>query len=177
MLLPVVVPYRGIRGVDGFGAGGFGAPRVHDKNGVDRTEAHLGLDLISEPGDAAICPFIEATYERFGWAYPWTRDLALVVLREAVEPRRTARVLYIAPLAGLAPGARLRAGDQIGVAQPLAEIYAARIAKRAAEGDVWARIKQRTNAKMTNHVHLGLLDRYGQPIDPSLLLVLPKEGA
>lgn len=170
MLIPVVVPYRGLRGIDGFGAGGYGAPRVHDRNGVDRTEAHLGIDLISEPGDKAVCPFLEATFVRPGFAYPWSRELALVILKEVGGWRRTARILYVQPLTDLVPGARLKAGDQIGIAQDLTGAYATHVQKQADQGDMWAKVKVRQGAKITNHVHLGLLDSLGVAADPTLLL-------
>lgn len=170
--LPVAV-FRGVRGIDGFGGGGYGAPRVHDRNGVDRTEAHLGLDLITLPNDLAVCPFETATFERIGRTYAWNLSLTYVVVRETVGARRLARLLYVAPGADLVPGMALKAGDPLGLAQNLAGAYAEHIADLARKGDAWAQGKLRNGARMTNHIHFGLQDSEGRPIDPTPLLSYP----
>ena len=170
-ILPIVMPYRGIRGLDGFGGGGFGAPRGRDDEGNPKT--HTGLDFITISNDSIVCPFIEAEFERPGWAYNWTRDLSLVILREVGGARRTARIYYLEPRHALTAGEHLSAGNRIGHAQDLAGAYDRMVRSRAKDGDEWALEKLRIGATITNHVHLGLFAADGTPIDPTPLLALP----
>lgn len=81
-------PYRGVRGVDKYGSGTFGASR----DGGARM--HLGRDYIALPGDAALFP-IHAVIERIGVAYA-NSPLGSIHLRGTGEHQGlTMKVLYV----------------------------------------------------------------------------------
>lgn len=139
-LLWPVVPYCGTRGIDAWGAGGFGAPRSRGGDAY----AHKGLDCIAQPGDAIIYP-VGARIIRVGRAYPDEApgisdpsDLGSLHLRAegALRPLRI-KLLYVGT--HLAVGERGAAGDPLGGAQD-----------RAA----YARHRAPKKEPMINHVHV-----------------------
>ncbi len=114
--LDVALPAdRGVRGVDAYGSGAFGAARDGGRR------AHHGVDLVAAPGEAIRAP-IAGVVTRIGAAYGGSDSLRYV---EIVNPvtRYTARVLYLRPL--VRPGALIEAGDMIGQAQDLGVRYPA----------------------------------------------------
>ena len=149
-----VFPYRGIRGIDASGGGGFGAPR-----GPNRT--HPGLDCITVPGDHILALFA-APIARKGIAYtddPSTpldeSDLGSLHLRSG---RWWAQYLYLRPHRHLDTGDAVLAKDCIGIAQDRAQ-YA--------------------KSDMTNHVHIRLKWLNDEGIwtlmDPALYLTPPED--
>jgi len=60
---PPVFPFRGLRGVDGYGIGGFGAPRDEGQR------RHEGTDYITVPGDVNLAP-VPCKATARGLAYP-----------------------------------------------------------------------------------------------------------
>jgi murein DD-endopeptidase MepM/ murein hydrolase activator NlpD len=125
-MIPPVRPYRGTRGLDAWGAGGFGAPRGdHD---------HKGLDFIAHPGDEVVAPF-DGVIERLGIAYP-DSDLGVLVL--AGQEGRT-KLLYLRPMRKV--GEVIERGIFIGVVQDVASYHEA---------------KNKDLGHMTNHLHMEL---------------------
>ena len=129
-----------VRGVDAYGSGAFGASR----DGGSR--AHRGVDFVALPGEPVRAP-IGGVVTRIGQAYASQNGLKYVEIAN-LATRYTARVLYVGPAVQL--GWVVAAGDTIGYAQSLAELYP---------------------AGMTNHIHVELIGRRGGRLDP--LVVLP----
>lgn len=133
-IVPPVFPWRGLRGVDAWGAGTYGAPR----DGGSRT--HPGLDFISVAGDAGIAVF-DGVVSHLGWPYPWTRDLHLIYLDGRGEwAHYKAEMMYVQ--SDLKLGTEVKQGQQIGVCEPVAEVWAQHLPER--------------KGTMTNHLHLGI---------------------
>lgn len=85
---PASTPYRGVRGVDKYGSGMFGASR----DGGARM--HLGRDYIALPGDEALFP-IHGVIEKVGVAYP-DSPMGSIHLRGTGEHQGLSmKVLYV----------------------------------------------------------------------------------
>lgn len=138
-----VVPYRGTRSIDDFGAGGFGAPR---RKGDDQY-GHKGLDFRAEPGDAIVAP-LAGRITRRGVAYVGS-TLGSVHI-EAGDVR--CKLLYVDCLHEV--GSEVSMGDPLGAAQDVAAYHA------------------RPGRTMQNHIHMEVY-RCGQLIDPSTVVDLP----
>jgi peptidoglycan LD-endopeptidase LytH len=105
--------HGGVRGIDAFGSGNFGAVRDAGKR------RHHGVDYVSEPGAEVLAP-LSGKITRIGFAYRGREDLQYV---EIVNPETqvSARVLYVSPT--MAEGDLVSAGDALGVAQDLTARY------------------------------------------------------
>jgi hypothetical protein len=126
-ILPWVRPYRGRRDMDPAGSGVFGASR--DRGG----RKHLGLDLISVPGDEVVSP-IFGVITKIGWAYADGKLGSIHIKGSGQHDGAEVKLLYVS--ASVHVGDILKAGDPIGTAQDVAGYYDAK--------DVHG---------MTNHVH------------------------
>jgi peptidoglycan LD-endopeptidase LytH len=105
--------HGGVRGIDAFGSGGFGAVRDAGKR------RHHGVDYVSEPGAEVLAP-LSGKITRIGFAYSGREDLQYVELVNP-ETQVSARVLYVSPT--VAEGDLVSAGDALGVAQDLTGRY------------------------------------------------------
>ncbi|WP_325059787.1 M23 family metallopeptidase [Vitreimonas sp.] len=105
--------HSGVRGVDAFGSGDFGARRDAGKR------RHHGVDYVAAVGALVRAP-ISGEVSRLGYAYRGVGRLRIV---EIVNPetKYTARVLYVAPTVSV--GDVVVAGDEIGAAQDLSRRY------------------------------------------------------
>jgi murein DD-endopeptidase MepM/ murein hydrolase activator NlpD len=105
--------HGGVRGIDAFGSGDFGAIRDAGKR------RHHGVDYVSEPGAAVLAP-LSGKITRIGFAYSGHEELQYV---EIVNPETnvTARVLYVSP--SVAEGDLVTAGVVLGAAQDLTGRY------------------------------------------------------
>lgn len=147
-LLPPVLPYRGTRGIDAFGGGGFNAPRSRS----GKSYGHKGLDFLANPGDLLIMPF-QAFVTRQGLAYSGA-DLGSLHLEGIGEwVGYTAKILYAIKLGTLEFNQGVLAGGPLGEAQDVASYHE----KKAGDG-----------RKMKNHVHFELRHK-GELIDPTPL--------
>lgn len=104
--------HGGVRNVDAFGSGRFGASR----DGGKRT--HEGVDYIIAPGAAVHSP-ISGEVARLGYAYAGDKYRLVEIVNS--ETKMKARVLYVAPQVKV--GDVITAGQLIGVAQDLNERY------------------------------------------------------
>jgi murein DD-endopeptidase MepM/ murein hydrolase activator NlpD len=104
--------HGGVRGVDIFGSGTFGA--IRDAG----TRRHHGVDYVSQPGAQVLAP-LSGKITRIGFAYS-REDLQYV---EIVQPQTqiSVRVLYVSPT--VAKGDFVSAGDALGAAQDLTDRY------------------------------------------------------
>lgn len=146
MVAPVR-PERGTRGVDAYGAGGFGAPRGGRK--------HHGLDFVSVPGDHVVAP-CGGVITHIGRAYA-DSTLGSVHIK-ANDGQHYIKLLYVA--CGRKIGDVVGQGDPIGSAEDVAGYW---------------ELKAPRGGKMTNHVHCelssgGLINAGGMPLDPALHL-------
>ncbi len=105
--------HGGVRGIDAFGSGDFGAGRDAGKR------RHEGVDYVAEIGAAVRAP-ISGEVTRIGFAYRGVGGLRSVDIFNA-ETKLTARMLYVAPSVEI--GDEVVAGEEIGVAQDLSERY------------------------------------------------------
>lgn len=105
--------HGGVRGVDAFGSGVFGAVRDAGKR------RHQGVDYVAAAGAAVRAP-ITGRVSRLGYAYRGNTALRFV---EIVNPdtKFSARVLYVAP--SVAIGDDIVAGEEIGVTQDISARY------------------------------------------------------
>lgn len=105
--------HGGVRGVDAFGSGDFGARRDAGKR------THHGVDYVAFVGQKVRAP-ISGEVSRVGYAYRGIGGLRVV---EIVNPETkfTARVLYVEPT--VAVGDVVVAGEEIGAAQDLSGRY------------------------------------------------------
>lgn len=153
-IVPPVVPYRGTRGIDAYGAGGFNASRIH--GGV--AAAHMGLDFVAQPGDKVVAP-CEARLMHIGRAYTDSTLGSLHLL--TLDGQHWLKLLYA--MTGLKVGTILAQGDLLGAAEDVAAFWGLKLPK---------------SGPMTNHVHLelssgGLIGHGGMPLDPALHLEVP----
>lgn len=151
IVLPVF-PFRGLRGVDSWGAGGFGSPR-------DRgARKHNGLDFLGVPGDRVVAP-IGGRITSLGFMYascPKMRNIHITGTGDYDHYRAMAGYVEAAP--GIRPDVIVRAGDVIGVLQDVSGYWAEQEPKRV--------------GAMKNHLHLGLRIN-GTYVDPAQYL--PKD--
>lgn len=150
LLLPPVLPYRGTRGLDAFGAGGFGAPRRK----AGKAYQHKGLDFIAEPGDTIIAPF-GAIVEPPGLAYADSNLGSVHLIGLGDWDGWLLKLLYVAQREGLK---HVAPGDPIGLAQAVAAYHEA---------------KTPNVGHMTNHVHLELRG-LGVLTDPTPYIKVPE---
>lgn len=129
-ILPPVRPYRGRRDTDPQGSGVFGASR----DGGARK--HLGLDLLSVPGDQVVSP-IFGMVTQIGWAYPDGKLGSIHIKGTGDHQGATVKLLYVKP--HVLVGDVFKAGDPIGEAEDVSGYH-------AAKGHIG----------MKNHVHLEL---------------------
>lgn len=136
LLAPIVPGDKGTRQIDGWGAGGFGAPRDGG------TRSHEGLDWIAAPGDPIHSP-ICGRISHYGVALPQTtHDQLGTIWIEGEGPYEGVfvKLLYVRGLGQV--GDRVHSGDRVGSACDVAGYYHRKYPKkRAQRGD------------MTNHVH------------------------
>lgn len=146
---PPVMPYRGTRGVDAYGAGGFHAPR----DGGARK--HEGLDFVTVPGDKIIMP-AGGLITGIGTAYPYsTLGAVHIACSDGIH---FIRLFYLNT--GREVGTMLGQGDILGSAEDVAAYW---------------ELKSPRAGTMTNHVHLelsagGFIGHGGMPLDPALHL-------
>ncbi len=128
----------GPRGADAGGSGAFHAPRGG--------RAHQGFDILVRPGDAVRAP-IDGTFMKYGVCYADEPRYRYVSIGApgSVE----VKVFYVERSPSLWPGAPLRTGDVIGVAQAISVRYGGRL---------------------PDHLHVEVWVR-GVPVDPEPLLV------
>ncbi len=133
-------PFRGVRGIDAWGGGGFNAPRVKSKGGERITYGHKGLDLTAKPDDGLVYP-CDAKVIRIGRAYR-DEDLGSLHLRATGElaPLRI-KFLYVGPRVMLKVGSEGKKGTVLGYVQDRADM---------------AFRHDPSRGPMTNHVHIEL---------------------
>ena len=110
-----VQPNRGVRQIDAAGDGSFGASRDGG------TRKHLGLDMISHPGDNIIAP-CECEVTRISVAYANTNLGSIHLKGWDTWGAYTFKLLYAQ--AEVTVGEILHRGEIIGVAQDVASYYA-----------------------------------------------------
>lgn len=159
-LLTPVVPYRGTRGLDAYGFGGYGAPREHR----GRAAKHEGVDFVSLPGDRNLAP-ISGRFSHTGPVYSFPSPLTSVHIVGTGEffPYRVV-LYYIKPDAKLVDGYKVTQGEDIGETQDVAGMWDERVKKLDEE---WARRIVASGRKMTNHIHFELRLPDGQKINPT----------
>lgn len=161
---PGVIPYRGTRGWDAYGFGGFGSPREHK----GRNEKHLGIDFITIPGDRIVGPFT-GIFTHSGPVYTWTGAFTSVHIRGTGEfYPYTVILYYVRPYAKLVPGYTVSQLEEIGEAQDVSGAWDERVKTLDEE---WARDIVRTGGKMTNHIHFELRMPDGQRLNPAPYLM------
>lgn len=150
-----VEPNRGARGVDAWGAGGFGAPRDD--------QAHDGLDCVTKPGDWIVCPFT-GKLAHVGFAY---KDQAALDAGDADKLGTLhitgmghwagfrAEILYCRVLHPVSVGEMIPRGMRLAEAQDVAGYHATKA--------IHAGISR---GRMTNHVHFRLKVA-GKVVDPT----------
>lgn len=144
LIAPPVRPYRGLRGMDSWGSGNFGASR--DGGG----RSHAGLDCITVPGDIIVAPF-PAVVSRLGLAYVGSNLASVHLKGVGTFEGWEAKLLYCEPDPGLG-GRTVAMGDRLGEAQDVAGYWKAR--EPGHVGD------------MKNHVHLEVRVTETRLIDP-----------
>lgn len=150
-LLPPISPFRGLRSIDAFGGGGWGAPR---DGGIRR---HVGLDFVAAPGDPAVAP-CSCTVTHVGIAYP-NADLGSLHLAGTGDFVGWAlRLLYVRPEIDTIVGSEFGTGGLLGTAQAVAAYWQAQHPERG---------------RMTGHVHVELrID--GRVVDPTPHFAYPE---
>ncbi len=150
-LIPPVRPYRGLRGLDAWGGGGFSAPRDGG------TRRHAGLDFAAAVGDAIVAP-CAGTISHIGLAYPNT-DLASIHLEGG---NFAIKLLYVHPSIDTIVGLIVAQGAPIGIAQAVASYWQAVHPERG---------------RMTNHVHEEVRlreDGHVRLVDPAAYTTFPE---
>lgn len=142
-LLWPVHPNRGVRQSDAAGNGAFGSPRDGG------TRQHLGIDLISHPGDDITAPCAcEVTH--VGLAYAGSYLGSIHLKGWDTWGGYTFKLLYCEP--EVTVGEIIRAGEILGSAQDVHAYYVA----KGING-------------LTNHIHFETHDATGA-VDPLPLL-------
>lgn len=121
-----------MRGQDGQGFGYFGASR----SGGTRT--HEGIDFVCSPGDVVLAP-ISGTVERY--ANPYATDSrfgGILISGDGIA----VKMFYLSPKVPV--GAKVRRGQQIGIAQDISIKYPG----------------------ITKHIHMEVFEG-GKLVDPS----------
>ena len=131
-----------IRGKDGYGAGFFLAPRalIGSNEAAAGVRYHAGLDFVASPSQEVVSP-VNGEVIRISNVYVRNNKglKAVVIRRRGYE----FKVLYADP--AVKEGDKVLRGMPIGKAQDLSEKF----------GD-----------KMTNHVHMSIIDPQGRRVDP-----------
>jgi len=143
-IVPLVRPYRGLRGMDSFGSGVFGASR----DGGSRR--HLGRDFIASLDDEVVAPF-RGTVVQIGRAYADAELGSIHLQGDGEYAGWRAKILYARADTGLYSRSLLP-GDIIGYAQDVASYHKAKQPMIA--GD------------MVNHVHFELWITEPRAVDP-----------
>jgi len=156
IVLPPVSPYRGLRSVDAYGSGGYGAPRLRD----GERYGHKGQDFLGKPGDIAIAP-ITGYIVHLGLAYPDSDLGSIHIVGEKGSEFEALKVklLYIARWQ-VATDNAVHAGETIGYVQDVAGYH--------------AKHNPAKSARMQNHVHLELYF-HNELVDPGRWLALPAD--
>lgn len=126
--------------VDAAGDGHFGTDRGD--------HVHMGLDLITTPGEPVFSPF-SGVFVGSGYAYP--NDPRFHALRFK-SGARTLELLYVHPLLDLVPGMHVEPGQPVGVSQDISARY-------PGEG-------------MLPHVHVEVMRPDGAFVNPARFLIL-----
>lgn len=151
MLLPPARPFRGLRSIDGFGGGGYDAPR----DGGSRR--HLGLDFVAAPGDAVVAP-CPCTVTHVGVAYPNADLGSLHLAGTGPFAGHALKLLYVRPDIDTIVGSQFGVGGLLGTAQAVAAYWQAQHPERG---------------EMTGHIHLELrVD--GAIVDPTPHFAFPE---
>ena len=108
---------HGLRGVDAYGDGAYGASRDGG------TREHLGIDFVGTPGESVVCP-CRATLTWVGYAYPDSKVYRSIHLRSLDEPDLLLTLLYVDPKDDKS-GEEYMPGDAIGSLQNLQDRYPA----------------------------------------------------
>lgn len=138
ILTSPVVPYQGFRGVDSWGAGGFGAPRFHQDGKEDGGHyAHKGLDFKALLEDT-IQAVLDCVVSHNGIAYPNAELGSLHLDGTGDFDGLRVVLLYLKPSVDAHEGAEFKQGDIIGYAQSVAAYWQAQHPERGL---------------MTNHIH------------------------
>ena len=127
-----VAPYQGLRGVDAWGAGGFGAPREGKDDG------HPGVDAVGKPGDRLIQP-IPGQLFHIGIAYPGETLGSIHIKGIGIYADWRIKLFYASTK--MPRYSMLGQGFALGEVQDRALLATRRNPKRG---------------PMINHVHLGL---------------------
>lgn len=141
MIAPVF-PYIGVRGIDAWGAGGYGAPR---DNG---SRAHPGTDFITQqcPQPSHAIATMSGTVKHTGFVYvddPKT-EIDETILGTIHLDCGEFYLKYYYAKPSVHVGDHVNAGDTIGEAQSLIPFY---------------REKDETRDDITDHVHFEVLVR------------------
>jgi hypothetical protein len=145
-IVPPVFPYRGVRGVDSWGVGGFGSPR----DGGSRR--HLGLDFLGRPGEQIVAS-IPGVVGSLGFMYTTSPEMRNVHIIGAGEYDGYHILAgYVEARPGLTTGEAVKIGEIIGTLQDVAAYHRRRDPSHP--GD------------MRNHCHLGLKVN-GEWVDPA----------
>ena len=132
------------RGVDDWGSGEYGASR-------GGTKTHRGIDLACYSG-TIIKSLVNGLVTKLG--YPYSDDTSYRYVQVTESDGFKVRIFYIGPLVEI--GDYVHFGDNIGVAQDIAERYTS------------------PDKYMVNHVHLEVKTPEGIYIDPSEYLAGPE---
>ncbi len=132
---------RGVRGCDPNGCGDFRATR--------RGRIHHATDYLGTPGQVVVAP-TGGVVRRRGIVYREPHRQQLIVID--AESGHEVRVLYVQPYDQIRAGARVTAGQPIGIQQSL----------------------QDAHPGIVEHIHVEVT-RDGQPIDPETLIPNPVE--
>jgi hypothetical protein len=148
-ILPPVFPFRGLRDVDSWGSGAYGAPRD------EGARSHLGLDFLGKPGDTVVAS-IGGRIGTLGFMYatsPKMRNIHIIGTGE--YDHYSILVGYVEAASDIEPDTIIRVGEIIGLLQDVSAY--------------WAEQKPKHAGTMKNHCHLGLkID--GTYVNPSKYL-------
>jgi hypothetical protein len=125
-----VDPNRGLRGIDDFGSGAFGADRETSIHSAGTAPAgtqygHMGLDLAADPDSFLIAP-CDGLLTTFGWAYKneagGLRTVHLLADRASVWNGYRFVIMYADATERLKLP-EVKAGDVIGVVQNVSAFH------------------------------------------------------
>lgn len=156
-----IVPYRGLRGVDDFGDGAYGAPRSTD----GRPRYHRGLDIRANPKDDCVAPFA-GRIVTVGRAYadPACDLRSIHILGTGSFDGFKLLILYAKPITLVQHNGFdgwVKQGERIAVVQDVAAHH-----ERRAGGE----------RKMNGHIHVELRRTEGKRwviVDPTPYFVPP----
>ena len=107
-------PWRGVRGHDPAGDGGFGASR---SGGL---RPHKGVDYVCQEGDACLAPF-DGMVKRVGIAYADSSLGSIHIQGTGPHWAYYAKILYVAP--DVMEGLVVKRGQRIGTCQNVAKYH------------------------------------------------------